>query len=684
MRFPFRLFAGLILTTALTVSATPGMWRIATGWTNGWPTDWHEAKVETPTGADQWHIVTGEIVLPEGTWELRDAYRGDPKTALTEVRRRWHWTGSQPLERVTLSFILELPELGDARPFLPGISYYDNPAGQKVDATRVPVIVAEALPPPIAGVDHFSPTKTDGMPLHRGFYEEHRYPLPFAAIEGMHRNTRHTIALHTLPSPVRFGNRDDQWWSLGVDYTATGVEIAAYSGPVASNGRNAIIKGHQHKWHAYDEAWITVPPDTIIEKTFFVQSGETPRRGHGFSAPLWASLALSQPYNPDGFPPLREVIGLKFADTENRWREGPGYAGIKSFPSDHRANRNWIDLAWAGQSEAYAYPYLQLGDRFALTQPLDRIQRGMDFITTSPFTDIGFSVRYDFDQKTWLDARRPLLSQSQAMNNMLDALRLAQRSGNLDTTKWEAFLQQACSLHAERILDRDWHPVSTNEGFMIAPLAKASAQFENLRYLEAATKAADHYMARHLSMDEPYWGGTLDARCEDKEGAWAALQGFLTMYDVTTDERYLSAAQHAADVVISYVYVWDVPLPAGRLADHGFKTRGWTSVSAQNMHLDVYGVLCAPALWRLGDITGKEDYHRLARLMIVACGQLLDPKGSQGEQIQQTNYAQHYDYQDLAGVRGDYIESWNVYWISAHFLVAAAQLDEMGVDWINW
>jgi hypothetical protein len=35
-------------------------------------------------------------------------------------------------------------------------------------------------------------------------------------------------------------------------------------------------------------------------------------------------------------------------------------------------------------------------------------------------------------------------------------------------------------------------------------------------------------------------------------------------------------------------------------------------------------------------------------------------------------------------VRGDYIESWNVYWLSAHFLVAAAQFDEMGVDVLSW
>ncbi len=690
-----RLLALLLgVNLAPFLHASPGHWRIATDWADGWPTAWHNVEATGESTVGEWRIVTGRLTLPTGTWELRDAYRPASEPGTTEIRRRWHWTGEEQLDRVTLSFVLELPGLRDARPFLPGISYYDNPAGQKVDATRIPVIVADAPAPPLFAEDHREPGDTYFEPseevtppvskLHRGFYEEHRYPLPFAAIEGVNEDTRHTFALHTVPSPARYGKREDQWWSLGVDYTDNGIEIAAYSGPVASNGRNAIIKGHQRAWHLYDETWITVPPDTIIEKTFFVQTSKTPQRGHGFSAPLWTSLALTDPYNPDGFPPLREAIRKKLADTESRWREGPGYAGIKSFPEDHRAIRNWIDLAWAGQSEAYAYPYLRLADRFEIVEPIDRIQRGYDFITTSPFTDVGFSIRYDFDQGEWQDDRRNFLSQSQAMNNMLDALRLARADDRLDTGKWETFLQQASDLHAERILARDWHPVSTNEGFMIAPLAKASQQFDRARHLQAAIKAADHYMARHLSMDEPYWGGTLDARCEDKEGAWAALQGFLTLYDVTGDERYLHAAIHAGDVVISYVYVWDVPLPPGRLTDHNFRTRGWTTVSAQNMHLDVYGVLCAPALWRLGDITGKAEYHQLARLMIVACCQMIDPFGRQGEQMHQTNYAQHYDYTDLAGVRGDYVESWDIYWISAHFLVAAAQLDEMGVDWIDW
>ena len=654
-------FLGFILTVPAIAD-----WSIATSWRDGWPADWHQISPLRTESIDEWTIHYGELVLPSGKWLLQDATRPFPtEPQVTEIRRRWHWTGNITADHITLSFRYPLGPLEDARPFLPAISYYDNPAGQSVDPTRIPVI-------------------SNASPLRRGFYEEHRFSLPFAAIEALVSGSRQTFALHTVPSPAAQGNLPDQWWSLGVEYTASGVELAAYSGPVASNGQNAIIKGHQRSWHPYDDAWLTVPPDTIIEKTFFVQSAATPVRGHGFRPPLWTSIRLSNPFNPDGFPPFRDVIARKLADTENRWREGPNFAGIKSFPTDHRATRNWIDLAWAGQSEAFAYPYLALAAHFPITAPIDRIQRGIDFITTSNFTDAGFSVRYDFDLGQWLDNRRPVLSQAQAMNNLLDALRLASTHHDLDTSKWTAFLTRACDFHATRVLADDWHPVSTNEGFLIAPLAKASRQLHNPLYLAAARKAADHYLARHLSMDEPYWGGTLDARCEDKEGAWAALQGFLALHEITGDAHYLEAALHAGDVVLSYVYTWDVPLPAGRLTDHAFKTRGWTSVSTQNMHLDVYGVLCAPAIWRLGDLTGNDDYHRLARLMLVACGQLLDPHGSQGEQIHQTNYAQHYDYTDLAGVRGDYVESWNVYWISAHFLVAAAQFEEMGVDWIDW
>ena len=82
---------------------------------------------------------------------------------------------------------------------------------------------------------------------------------------------------------------------------------------------------------------------------------------------------------------MTEVIARKFADSLERWQESSDYAGIKAFP----AERKWIDLAWAGQSEAYAYPFLRLGSEFGLPDIEGYVQRGIDFITTSPFTEDG-------------------------------------------------------------------------------------------------------------------------------------------------------------------------------------------------------------------------------------------------------------------------------------------------------
>ena len=123
-------------------------------------------------------------------------------------------------------------------------------------------------------------------------------------------------------------------------------------------------------------------------------------------------------------------------------------------------------------------------------------------------------------------------------------------------------------------------------------------------------------------------------------------------------------------------------MPPGRLADQNLKTRGWTSVSVQNQHLDVFGVVFTPTLWELADWTGDDRYRKLAKVMFVSCGQMTDlATGVQGEQLLQTNYQQHDPQDVVQGMRGGYSERWNIYWITAHFLTAAADFEKIGVDW---
>ena len=53
-------------------------------------------------------------------------------------------------------------------------------------------------------------------------------------------------------------------------------------------------------------------------------------------------------------------------------------------------------------------------------------------------------------------------------------------------------------------------------GFLSMVYAGTSWQhFQNENYKQQALKIADYYAGRHLDMEEPYWGGTLDATCED-------------------------------------------------------------------------------------------------------------------------------------------------------------------------
>ena len=134
------------------------------------------------------------------------------------------------------------------------------------------------------------------------------------------------------------------------------------------------------------------------------------------------------------------------------------------------------------------------------------------------------------------------------------------------------------------------------------------------------------------------------------------------------------------DVCLSYTVVWDIPLPSGRMADYNFKTTGWTVVSPQNQHIDVYGVVFTPEIYKMGKILKNDNLKKLAEVMYRSCFQLTNAFGAQGEQLQQTNFAQQGDMSNVHRLRGGYSERWTVFWITAHFLNAAAKFELLGLN----
>ncbi|MDD4018164.1 MAG: hypothetical protein PHV28_09480 [Kiritimatiellae bacterium] len=635
-------------------SPAEGLWSVATAWKEGWPDAWRHQNIEKVEQTGDWTVVSAKLTLPQGVLELRDAYRPDGN--LVCGVRRFTWHGKEALPRCTLSVRWIVPGAVNAKPLLPGILYYGNPSGARTGAGAVAVHT--------------------GKPGEESIFEEHRYPIPFASLEWKGKAAWRGAALHTVPSLAVGGNHADQWWSLGVLARGDAAELTLLSGPCAANGKHSVVKALQGKFLEYHDAWVCLKPGTMVEKAFFLETYPVVRQGAGFQTPLRTAMKLYHPYGIDGLPSYHRIIRDKYRFACSRFRVRQKDPGFEMFP-DFVEGTHYV-MGWCGQAAALGGALPALNQRLGDVNAVKMAARSLDLLASSPFNKDGFLLKYTAETGKW--SNQDPVSQGQAMENFARAILIARKHGGADTKGWEQFLKTACKIHADRILRDDWRPVSTAEAFFVSPLCKAYGLFGNSEFRNAAIKAADYYAKRHLDMSEPYWGGTLDARCEDKEGAMAGFHAFLAVYEMTKAPRYLEWAEHAMDVALTYTVVWDIDLPPGRLRDHGFKSRGWTVVSAQNQHLDVYSVLYTPEIWRMGDYLHRKDLKRLAAVMYRSCGQLIDPFGSQGEQIQQTNFGQSGDLSDVFRMRGGYSEHWTVFWITAHFLNAAGQFEEMGVD----
>ena len=105
-----------------------GLWSIARGWENEWPSNWVHASPTTTERSGDWIILSGVLELPEGEFELRDAYRQEGNKI--KCIRRYEWKGDITLDKATLAIRWKV-DAQKPRALLPGILYYGNLSGEK-------------------------------------------------------------------------------------------------------------------------------------------------------------------------------------------------------------------------------------------------------------------------------------------------------------------------------------------------------------------------------------------------------------------------------------------------------------------------------------------------------------------------------------------------------------------------
>ncbi|SFN60827.1 hypothetical protein [Mycetocola miduiensis] len=142
------------------------------------------------------------------------------------------------------------------------------------------------------------------------------------------------------------------------------------------------------------------------------------------------------------------------------------------------------------------------------------------------------------------------------------------------------------------------------------------------RYLTAAEKAADFIIQNYV---EPtvYMGGLNDTTHiksvkTDAVGVMFLMRSLLKAYEATSRRPYLDAAVKSAKILSSWVYLWDVPMPEGTLlAEAGFKSTGWAGcdVIASGSYLDDEFLEFTADLVRIAELAGEPALFDIAELV---------------------------------------------------------------------
>ena len=154
--------------------------------------------------------------------------------------------------------------------------------------------------------------------------------------------------------------------------------------------------------------------------------------------------------------------------------------------------------------------------------------------------------------------------------------------------------------------------------------------FGDKRYLNAAKRTVD-YLEQNIISKSDYFSSTLDANCEDKEAAISAVTATYYLAMVTKGQErqhYIDLCRKAAFFALSWYYLWDVPFAQGQmLGDLGFKTRGWSNVSVENNHVDVFVFELAHIVkWLSEQPTASWQFAKIHDIICSSLTQLLPTK----------------------------------------------------------
>lgn len=386
-----------------------------------------------------------------------------------------------------------------------------------------------------------------------------------------------------------------------------------------------------------------------------------------FVANTW-NLCMDQ-MNPQPIKPLYTADEMK-AQLSNyfakgyvdkyalKYHSGHGLRCDDCIPVDH------VQLGFCGRVLLNGFNALEYGEQQGNAT---FVKMGQDIF--SSWLENGFTARGYFKEDMHIrngipadqDCIHSIRQQSEAVYAVLHYLVYEKKQGR-QHKEWEAkmrtllnqmlLLQKADGSFPRKYRD-DHTDVDASGGSTpsaTSTLVMGYKYFGDKRYL-AAAKRTISYLEENIISKSDYFSSTLDANCEDKEAAISAVTATYYMAMVTKKQErqhYIDLCQKATYFALSWYYLWDVPFAQGQmLGDLNFKSRGWSNVSVENNHIDVFVFELPHIVKWLGEEVKEPRFTQAYNVIYSSLNQLLPTKerlcgigvpGFNPEVVQHTNW----------------------------------------------
>lgn len=310
---------------------------------------------------------------------------------------------------------------------------------------------------------------------------------------------------------------------------------------------------------------------------------------------------------------------------------------------DMDANCVSFQFGFVGQQPGIGYQLLRYGARENVPEAYEKGLGILDFWTRTAMTASGLpQMCYNPAIEGFEPYPHYTRMLADGIEAILDAYRFMRKKGE-DKPAWMEFCQRTAGwLLGIQNPDGSFYRAYNTDGSIrmdsksntpsvIRFLAQMRVMTGDKRYGEAALRAgAWSFDNCHRNLE--YRGGTCDNRdIQDKEAGIYGIFGFMALYDLTGDAKWLQGAIGAADYTETWTYAWKFPVrtPWPKHPFNKYSISGQSIITVGG-GADVYMAACSYAYYRLYIVTKDEHYRDFAEFIHKNTRQANDIDGSIG------------------------------------------------------